>query len=372
MSSRPIPASSARRFSERLLHWYEQHGRKDLPWQKKYRDKNLTAYRVWLSEIMLQQTQVATVIPYYEKFIVHYPTLEDLAAAPLDDVLHLWSGLGYYARGRNLHAAARRFMEHYGGRIPDTVEELGQLPGIGPSTAGAIVSLAYGRRATILDGNVKRVLARHFLLEGAPQGKNEKNFWVVAESLTPTEGAQHYTQAIMDLGATLCTRSQPRCPACPLKSSCAAHKQGRQRDFPERPVKRRQLPVKEVRMLLVTRPGPSLYLAKRPASGIWGGLWSLPELDLEQAPGPWCEDHFGVAVRKTTALENLSHSFSHYHLRIHPLWVELAAAPRADALGEGASDHLWYNFRDGSRQALKKGLAAPVSKLIEQLARSHP
>lgn len=373
-----IPAASASRFSQRLLAWYDQHGRKNLPWQKnlsdkKPSDKKHRPYRVWLSEIMLQQTQVATVIPYYEKFLAEYPTVQDLAKASQDEVLHLWSGLGYYARARNLHAAAQVVTEKYAGRFPDTVAELSDLPGIGPSTAGAIISIAYQQRATILDGNVKRVLARHFALPGVPtSGAAENNFWTVAEQLTPHSRVHHYTQAIMDLGATLCTRTQPRCDVCPLKTTCIARREGRQGEFPEKKLQRKKIPVKETRMLLVTNPRGEVYLQKRPPHGIWGGLWSPPELALDKAIGPWCQQTFGVVPRHTRPLEEVLHTFSHFRLRIQPWVVELPKAALASAVADNAPAELWYNVTSGGRTALKKGLAAPVSKLLKQLESPLP
>jgi A/G-specific adenine glycosylase len=363
-----IPKASASRFSQRVLAWYDQHGRKNLPWQKHLSDKKQAPYRVWLSEIMLQQTQVATVIPYFEKFITEYPTLQDLARASQDDVLHLWSGLGYYARARNLHTAAKMLVKQHEGRFPDTVEALSELPGIGPSTAGAIISIAYRKRATILDGNVKRVLARHFALPGVPAaGKAEKNFWALAEQLTPATRVNHYTQAIMDLGATLCTRSQPRCGECPLQKTCVARQQGTQAAFPEKKLQRKKMPLKETRMLLVMTPRREVYLQKRPPQGIWGGLWSLPELALSESIRPWCRQTFGVAVRHTIPLEEVLHTFSHFQLRIHPVVVELSAAVPARSVGDNPLEELWYNVAGGRRATLKKGLAAPVSKLLKQL-----
>lgn len=362
-----ISAATATRFNQRLLAWYDANGRKNLPWQKKLADKN-APYRIWLSEIMLQQTQVATVIPYFESFVAEYPTLRDLAKASEDDVLHLWSGLGYYARARNLLAAAQHVMEKHEGKFPETVEELCRLPGVGRSTAGAIASIAFKKHAAILDGNVKRVLARHFAIPGIPvASKAEKEFWQIAEALTPQTRVNDYTQAIMDLGATLCTRSQPRCEICPLVKTCAAHQQGTQAQFPEKKIKVKKMPVKETTMLLVVNPQREVYLEKRPAQGIWGGLWSLPELSDDQDVKLWCKSRWGVSVKNVRPMEEIVHTFSHFHLWIHPLVVELSRAPKESLIQDSAQDSLWCNMTGDGVRKLRKGMATPVSKLLKLL-----
>ncbi len=339
----------------RLLRWFEEHGRRDLPWQAEP-----TPYRVWVSEIMLQQTQVATVIPYYLRFMESFPDVRRLADAALDDVLHHWSGLGYYARARNLHAAARVVRDEHGGEFPKQFDDVVALPGIGRSTAGAILALSRGERHAILDGNVKRVLARYFAIAGWP-GKTAvlKALWEKAEAHTPDERVAAYTQAIMDLGATVCTRSSPDCPRCPLSADCAAHAAGREAEFPGKKPKQKDRPRKSTVMLLALA-GDALYLERRPASGIWGGLWSLPELNAEEELADWLERRLGAAAGDVERWPPLAHSFSHYDLDIHPLAVRLAAASRTVADGdEGA----WYPL--GETPGV--GLAAPVAKLIARL-----
>jgi A/G-specific adenine glycosylase len=274
---RPAPA---------LLRWWRAHGRHDLPWQRRR-----TPYRVWISEIMLQQTQVTTVIPYYRGFMARFPNLRALADAPLDEVLHLWSGLGYYARARNLHRAAQLIRDEYGGRFPRRFEQIAALPGIGRSTAGAILALARGERHAILDGNVRRVLARYHAIKGwSGEKRTEARLWALTEQHTPRNNVAAYTQAIMDLGATLCTRTRPRCNECPLASGCRAHALGRETAFPARRPKKAR-PVRRTRMLLVTCVNRVL-LERRPPAGVWGGLWSLPTgADGNLAP---CHDCNGI------------------------------------------------------------------------------
>ena len=347
-------AASSPTFASRILAWYDHHGRHDLPWQT-----DPTPYRVWVSEIMLQQTQVATVIPYFRRFTQRFPDVQALAAAPLDDVLHLWSGLGYYARARNLHAAAGRICAGHGGRFPEDIDSLTALPGIGRSTAGAILALACGQRHPILDGNVKRVLARFHAVEGWP-GKSAvlKRLWALAEDHTPRERVADYTQAIMDLGATLCRRGAPACDACPLNTDCAALAQGRPQAYPA-PRPKRELPVREVYMLLLVDGEGRVCLQQRPPSGVWGGLWSLPEFDSPRALADWCSRFTGEAVE---VLEQppLRHSFSHFHLDIRPRLVRLENPPFSVMEG---GQCVWYN----SRQPPSLGLAAPVRRLLDRL-----
>ena len=301
-------------FSGRLLEWFARHGRTDLPWQV-----DPTPYRVWISEIMLQQTQVATVIPYYQRFMARFPDLSTLAGASLDQVLQHWSGLGYYARARNLHEAARVVAERFQGRFPGRLEDVMALPGIGRSTAGAILSLACGQRHPILDGNVKRVLARFHAVDGWPgQASVLKRLWALAEEYTPVTRVAAYSQAIMDLGATLCTRSRPACGQCPLAADCEARAAGRQRDYPAaRP--RKALPLRRTRMMLLSNAAGEILLEQRPPAGIWGGLWSFPEIAHGQPLDAWCREHMGLGVRVIEEWPCVQHTFSHFHLEITPV-----------------------------------------------------
>jgi A/G-specific adenine glycosylase len=344
-------------FASRLLAWFEVHGRKDLPWQQQP-----TAYRVWVSEIMLQQTQVNTVIPYYDRFMRRFPSVEALAAANEDDVLHSWTGLGYYARARNLLKAARRIVTEHGGEFPRAPADLEALPGIGRSTAGAIASLAFGRRAVILDGNVKRVIARHRALAGWPgRSAIAKTLWTVAEQLTPEDRVAEYNQAMMDLGATVCTRRNPRCDLCPVSEDCAARRIGEPHAFPGAKL-RRSTPVRAVQVLLVRDSAGSLLLEQRPPTGVWGGLWSLPELDHRQDPLEWCHQTLGARGRVRRHLAVRRHTFSHFHLDITPL--EVLLNDHDGRVLEGAG-WLWYNLE----QPTNVGLAAPVVRLIDEITK---
>jgi A/G-specific adenine glycosylase len=342
-------------FAGRVLTWFDQHGRKDLPWQY-----DTSPYRVWVSEIMLQQTQVRTVIPYFARFMQRFPDVQTLAAAPTDEVLHLWTGLGYYARARNLHRAAQQVCSEHAGSFPDNLEGLQSLPGIGRSTAGAILAIAFAQRASILDGNVKRVLARYHAVAGWPgQTAVHRQLWDFAEQHTPQRRVADYTQAMMDLGATLCTRSRPRCADCPLQDSCSAHAQGREGEFPGKKP-RKVLPVRSTVFLILRDRQGHVLLQQRPASGIWGGLWCFPELDSVEAAAPWCRDRLGREPAATLPGPPFRHTFSHYHLDIQPLQVQLAIQP--EAVME-ASDQLWYNVQ----KPLEIGLAAPVARLLASL-----
>jgi A/G-specific adenine glycosylase len=278
-------------FSDKLLTWHDTHGRKDLPWQK-----HSTAYRVWISEIMLQQTQVATVIPYYDRFMDRFPDLISLANAELDDVLHLWSGLGYYARARNLHKAAKSVRDDHGGVFPMEFEEVTALPGIGRSTAAAILALADNQHHAILDGNVKRVLTRYYMVEGWPGAPSViQALWSLAEKLTPAQRVAQYTQAIMDLGATLCTRSRPACAICPLTADCQAHAANRQAEFPHRRPKKK-LPVRETTFVMMCDQAGQVMLERRPPSGIWGGLWGFPECPDDANLDQWCSEQYAFEI----------------------------------------------------------------------------
>ena len=296
-------------FSRCLLAWYDQHGRKSLPWHH-----NVTPYRVWVSEIMLQQTQVATVIDYYQRFMAQFPNAAALADADLDMVLHQWSGLGYYARGRNLHKAAQLIRDQYAGHFPLQFEQLLELPGIGRSTAGAILAFSTGERQVILDGNVKRVLCRYHAVDGWPgRAAISKQLWLLADQHTPQRRVAEYTQAIMDLGATCCTRSKPRCDACPLQSGCLAYRQGEARQYPvSKP--RKTVPVRAAALLLLLNESGDVLLQQRPPVGIWGGLWSLPELPQDEEMVDWCHQQLGYQVGLIEVGEVFRHTFSHFHL----------------------------------------------------------
>ncbi len=344
-------------FAQRVLDWYDDHGRHDLPWQQ-----NMTPYRVWVSEIMLQQTQVATVIPYYLRFMEELPSVEALAAADEDQVLHLWTGLGYYSRARNLHKAAKQVVSAHGGEFPRSVEGLCELPGIGRSTAGAVASLSMGIRAPILDGNVKRVLTRFEAVDGWPGEKSvHDRLWRMAESLTPQNRVAHYTQAMMDLGATLCTRSNPSCLLCPLRDGCKARALGEPKRFPaSRP--RKVLPVRSCVMPLLMNEDGAVWLQRRPSSGLWGGLWCPPQLDAEDE----LADLLGslrMAAHEREALTPVRHTFSHFHLDIQPLLLRVS---RRDGVAEAGQ--VWYNLRHPD----PLGLAAPVKKLLRQLEARIP
>ncbi len=308
---------------------------------------------------MLQQTQVATVIPYFERFVARFPDLPALAAAHEDVVLALWSGLGYYSRARNLHAAARAIAAHHHGAFPSTLDAIAQLPGVGRSTAAAIAALAFGKRCAILDGNVKRVLARHGGIAGWPGNKQvEGGLWQLAESRLPHTAIEPYTQGMMDLGALVCTRTRPDCADCPVNADCVAHLQHRTAELPaSRPKK--ILPERQVQMLLLLDRG-ELMLEKRPSRGIWGGMWSLPELPVDDDPAAHCREHLGFTPQAQQALPRLSHSFTHFKLHIHP--VQLQLAPRRST----PPGQVWLLPDD----ALNAALPAPVRKLVTELARA--
>jgi A/G-specific adenine glycosylase len=342
-------------FSDRVLDWYDQHGRKDLPWQQS------DAYGVWVSEIMLQQTQVATVIPYFERFMQRFPDVEALADADIDTVLAHWSGLGYYARARNLHKAAIVVRDEHGGRFPETFEDVAALPGIGRSTAGAILSLAFGARHPILDGNVKRVLARHEAIPGWPGKTSVANeLWAVADRYTPNGRNAAYTQAIMDLGATVCSRTKPRCEGCPVAADCLAFEAGTIADYPGRKPKQDK-PLKQTTMVLAVN-GDSLYLERRPPAGIWGGLWSLPEVNGPTV-GEWCQERFEHNGGPHEKWGLLRHSFSHYDLDILPVVVRVGESSRKVADGDNST---WYQL---DKQP-PGGVATPVQKLINELRKA--
>lgn len=352
-----------------LIAWQARSGRHDLPWQQ-----DRTLYRVWVSEIMLQQTQVATVIPYFERFMARFPSVAALAAAELDEVLHLWTGLGYYARARNLHRSAQQVVAAQGGEMPTSFEALHALPGIGRSTAGAILALAADQRHPILDGNVKRVLTRLFGIAGDIATREvELRLWALADACTPDSDLATYTQAIMDLGATVCSRARPACLLCPLQAECSAATTGRQHELP-RPKTRSARGARRRRtvfMLIAVDASGAVLLERRPARGIWGGLWSLPEFDSEAALAGHARAALqGRALRhpdwKPRALGCIEHAFTHFDLTIHPRIVEcdgIAAAAVAEV-----GEIRWCQpaaWREG-RETL--GLPAPVRTLIEAIA----
>ncbi len=310
-----ISVTQSKQFSKRILVWFEQYGRHNLPWQIEP-----NAYRVWLSEIMLQQTQVVTVIAYYQRFLVKFPTLQSLAAASLDDVLALWAGLGYYARARNLHKTAQLVCNDWQGDFPNSVEGMQSLPGIGRSTAAAILTFAKQQSHPILDGNVKRVIARHYEVKGwSGNSTTLKELWHLSENLTPDKQTANFNQAMMDMGATVCTRSKPKCLECCINSTCLAYKNESWSQYPSSKPKKKN-PLKQA-YLVMLKHQDSVYLEKRPASGIWGGLWSLPEFDNQQAAEQWLRVQAKeVDKAQLSVYENeLLHKFSHYDFKIHLL-----------------------------------------------------
>ncbi|PAU74170.1 A/G-specific adenine glycosylase [Halomonas salipaludis] len=354
MTDMPSPVLAPDAFQQRLLAWFDEYGRKSLPWQH---DK--TPYRVWVSEIMLQQTQVATVIPYYERFMARFPTVEHLAAAEQDEVLHLWTGLGYYARGRNLHKAARRVVEQHDGEFPvHSLEAMAALPGIGRSTAGAIISISTGHRAVILDGNVKRVLTRLHAEPGWPgRPAVERRLWALAEHYTPAARLPDYSQAMMDLGATLCRRGTPSCLLCPFEDVCVAHARGEEKRFPESKP-RKALPERSTIMLLLHDGEGRVLLEQRPGAGLWGGLWCFPQFDDPDALQAWLDVHAPEASREP-AWRAFRHTFSHFHLQITPQPVACRPAQMVNTPGR-----LWYHLAE----PVTIGLAAPVKTLLGSLA----
>ncbi len=343
-------------FSEKLLSWFDQHGRKNLPWQQ-----DINPYRVWVSEIMLQQTQVRTVIPYFEKFMESFPTVQSLANAEQDEVLKHWSGLGYYARARNMHAAAKMVRDEFKGEFPEDIETIQRLKGIGRSTGAAILSISHNQPEPILDGNVKRVLSRVFAVEGW-YGKSVvlKKLWELAEQTTPKERNADYTQAIMDLGATLCTRSKPRCGDCPLQADCIANADGTQAQFPTKKPKK-TIPEKQATMLIIQNENAEVMMLKRPPTGIWGGLWCFPQFETKADASEWYVNYANDGLDKAYKQAILSHTFSHFKLHIQPLIITLKHPINSSVMEN--QETLWYNINtefDG-------GLAAPVSTLLNTL-----
>jgi len=339
-----------------LIEWHEQRGRHDLPWQL-----NRTPYRVWVSEIMLQQTQVVTVIPYYQRFMARFPTVTALADAAIDDVLHLWTGLGYYARARNLHRAAGVIRDNFNNEFPKTFDQVASLPGIGRSTAGAILALSRGERFPILDGNVKRVLARYFGVEGSTAEKAVADrLWQLSDACTPDTLVEVYTQAIMDMGATVCTRHKPLCAYCPLSEECFAKATGRQSELPAPRAAKGERRSREVFMLVAMRNDGSVLLERRPETGIWGGLWCLPEFETVSAASLYAGQTLAAAQKQPKALSIVEHAFTHFDLVITPLLTSCAG--HAGIMETIPT--LWYNARDPARI----GLPAPIKTLLETLA----
>lgn len=374
-----LSAKSATQFNQQVLNWFHQQGRKDLPWQQ-----NKTPYSVWVSEIMLQQTQVNTVIPYYQRFMASFPTIEALANADEDIVLHHWTGLGYYARARNIHKSAKMIRDDYHGKFPENIEQVIALPGIGRSTAGAILSLSRNKHHAILDGNVKRVLARCYTVDGyTGQTKFEKTMWPLAETLTKAKDVQYYNQAMMDLGAMICTRSKPQCDICPLQSGCLANAGGLQQEFPQKKPKKK-IPVKSA-YLIVPRFNNKTLLEKRPPSGIWGGLWCFLETKtLEQIPQLLARYQLEELEREQ--LSQFRHTFSHYHFDITPIVIDCIKPDDSLLIQERANFYNDVQVSDGKSLAnnadkqlnnttawfdLKLmneiGLAASTCKIIEEL-----
>ena len=353
-----ISPLSAKQFSKNMLDWYHQQGRKHLPWQQ-----NKTPYRVWISEIMLQQTQVATVIPYYQRFMASFPSISDLANADEDKVLHHWTGLGYYARARNLHKAAKIIADEHHGKFPEDIEQVITLPGIGKSTAGAILSLSLNKHHAILDGNVKRVLARCYLVEGHnAQAKFEKALWPIAQTLTPQEGVSDFNQSMMDLGAMICTRSKPLCLQCPIQGSCLAYAGDEQLNFPHKKPKK-VTPVKSTIMVIPqikSESGNRVLMEKRPPTGIWGGLWCFLEVSNADDIASLLMD---LNLKAETQIEMTAfrHTFSHFHLDIQPIIVDCQQLPSQE-INENNKQQ-WYDLNIEE----SVGLAASTQKLISLL-----
>ena len=346
-----MPAA-ADSFAGRLLAWWDSHGRKNLPWQ---RERSL--YRVWVAEIMLQQTQVGTVIPYFERFLARFPNVETLARADLDEVLHLWSGLGYYARARNLHRSAGIVVREHGGVFPENVAEVEKLPGVGRSTAAAIVAQSHGRRAAILDANVKRVLARRHRVAGAVSSSATLDeLWRLAESHTPAERVADYTQAIMDLGATVCRRTRPRCADCPVRTDCQAHAAGNPERFPEKPPRRNRR-LERSRFFVVVDPDGACLVERRPPDGIWGGLWSPPERPDGESVSAFLEQA-GIGADLVDEVQQAGvfrHGFTHFDLDVEPVYVRLRARPAAVRDGVGR----WIDPADH-----RLGLSTVAARLV--------
>ena len=343
-------------FAARIVEWQQRHGRHDLPWQR-----TGDPYPIWISEIMLQQTQVAAVIPYFVRFLDRFPDVRTLAAAPAADVMVAWAGLGYYSRARNLHRCAQVVVETLGGRFPATAAELAELPGIGRSTAAAIAAFAYGERAAILDGNVQRVFARHFAIEGSSGSPAVvRRMWPLAESLLPTDGMAHYTQGLMDLGATLCTRVRPKCSDCPVASTCVAYAAGRTAELPAPRIARAR-PLRYATVAIIRDASGAMLLEARPPTGIWGGLMSLPEFAAEAADAQLVRaiaERYALDVVLGERLLNIEHDFTHFRLVLQPRLAEVrSASALATAPARFVRPPLFATL----------ALPAPIRRLLQQI-----
>jgi A/G-specific adenine glycosylase len=340
-------------FSSQIIDWQKKHGRHDLPWQNT-RDP----YAIWVSEIMLQQTQVSAVKGYYGRFMDRFPTILDLANADIDNVLEYWSGLGYYARARNLHEAAQQIRDHWGGQFPQNREAIQALPGIGRSTAAAIACFSFNQSEAILDGNVKRVLCRYFCIQGDPSSSSVlKELWSKSEALVPKDNIIAYTQGLMDLGASVCSRHQPACQQCPLMSTCRAFNEGMTDKLPT-PKPKKSQSTRKTQMLIATY-GEDVFLQKRPPQGIWGGLWSFPEVSVQDDLMLTCSQWFGNDIHLNTSLPVYRHTFTHFILEIHPVHIRLMRHPRDVENREG----VWLN----RQEALGAAIATPIRRLLLQL-----
>lgn len=348
-------------FSQKILQWFDKFGRKDLPWQM-----DIAPYRVWVSEIMLQQTQVSTALRYFDPFLKRFPNIAALANASLDDVMHAWAGLGYYARAKNMHAAAKMIMDKHQGIFPTDFNQVLALPGIGRSTAGAILTICFKKRYAILDGNVKRVLSRFFGVgDWLNDPKTVEKLWILSEENTPHKRVADYTQAIMDFGAMLCTRTKPNCDVCPLQTACEAKQSGQIENFAKtRPLLKN--PKRATRLMMLVNPKNKLILLeKRPIKGIWGGLWSLPECGLRINIEKWCHQTYGLMVQTTKTWPAFRHIFTHFELNIHPLLCEIKS-PIKNTIQ--SNTYRWYSFKEIDTL----GLPAPVKKLLTTLKGSLP
>ncbi|KTD48923.1 A/G specific adenine glycosylase [Legionella rubrilucens] len=349
-----------KQFSLPLLAWYDEYGRKDLPWQHPR-----SAYRVWVSEIMLQQTQVQTVLPYFDRFMHHFPTVHDLAEAGEDWVMAHWSGLGYYSRARNLHRTAQLIASEYGGEFPQEITVLAQLPGIGPSTAAAIASQAFNRPTAILDGNVKRVLSRYFMVDGWPEKADVKNkLWQLAQDCMPLQRCADYTQAIMDLGATCCTSKNPGCERCPVQANCLAFHHRKVSDYPFKKQKK-PLPVRHRQFLLLCRDNQEIYLEKNPPKGLWSSLWCLPSLDTESPVEPFIEEYYGFNIVKIEKLTSIKHTFSHFHLHMEAHLVHTGSSVN-HSLKQPRGQ--WVHPIAATELALAKPIRDLIERYLEYLA----
>ncbi len=338
-------------FTQPLLAWFIKHGRKNLPWQQPK-----SPYRVWISEIMLQQTQVKTAIPYFNRFIARFPDVNELALTLEDEVLALWSGLGYYSRARNLHKTAIIIARDFKGKFPDDLQQLVKLPGIGDSTAAAIASLAFNKPAAILDGNVKRVLCRYFLVDGLSEQRLVKQkLWQLANACMPKERCDEYTQAIMDLGATCCKVKVPKCLLCPLQKTCRAHNENRVIDYPAKKPKK-TLPIKQQQFVLLHTPDNLIYLEKNPPVGIWGGLWCMPMVDASECPRAYIHDTYALQADNMREIMSIKHSFSHFHLLIKALSLQTTISGELLAESSGR----WFT----AAEIANLGIAKPVSVII--------